>query len=104
MSPSFHPPAAADWPHTVPPLASVLCSLISQSLPGQVVSRPHRLWLVHSHHPRAWGAEMAAEALVAAVTCLVALTSSSQSSGKQGINSSLIPGLPSVPLGVQKIH
>lgn len=66
MSPSFHPPAAADWPHTVPPLAPVLCSLISQSLLGHVVSR--------SHHTRAWGEEVAAEALVAAVTCLVAPT------------------------------
>lgn len=91
--PSFHPSAAACWPHTVPSLA-VLCSLISQSLRGHVVSR--------SHHTRAlcWaqlGARgaVAAGALVTAVTCLMAPTSSSCSSsscGKQGMHPSLIPG------------
>lgn len=104
--PSLHP-SAVDWPHTVPFLASLPYSLISQSLPGHVVSRSHRLWLVHSHHSGCfWWAQLSDGGrrlrcpwwLLSPAQWLPPAPHTPQGSpGKQGMHSSPIPGLPSVP-------
>lgn len=106
--PSLHP-SAVDWPHTVAFLASLPYSLISQSLPGHVVSRSHRLWLVHSHHSGCfWWAQLSDRGrrlrcpwwLLSPARWLPPAPHTPQGSpGKQGMHSSPIPGLPSVPSG-----